>query len=176
MEENWKDVVGYEGFYEVSNMGRVRNTLTKRVLSQYLANNGYMSLRLGKCNKDKKKLMLVHRLVAEAFIPNPNNLPCVGHIDESHTNNKADNLKWCTHFENNNEPQHKARISKGRKTACMKGKVQKSKVCCEGFVYDSITEFANEYFINVSTVWRWLNGITEMSKNWKERGLRYATE
>ena len=173
MEEIWKDVVGYEGFYEVSNMGRVRNTSTHYVLSQYLGNNGYMSLRLGKCNKDKKMLMLVHRLVAEAFIPNPNNLPCVGHIDESRTNNRADNLKWCTHLENNNEPQHKARIAKGREDVSMKGKAQRSRVCCDGFIYESITEFAHEYFINIPTVWRWLNGVTEMPKIWKERGLCY---
>lgn len=174
MEEIWKDVVGYEDYYEVSNLGQVRNKKTKYILSQYVANNGYMSLRLGKCNKDKKTLMLVHRLVAEAFVPNPNHLLYVGNIDEIRTHNYANNLKWCTASENNNEIQHKTRISNGRKNVCMKGKAQKINVYCDGCFYDSITEFSTEHFLNPSTVWRWLNNVTKMPTIWEERGLCYA--
>lgn len=174
MEEVWKDVVGYEGFYQVSNLGRVRNTKNKYILSQYIANNGYMSLRFGKCDKTKKMLMLVHRLVAEAFVPNPNNFLCVGHIDENRLNNCANNLKWCTHLENNNETKHKQRISIGRKQVSMKGKKQTSKIICDEILYNSITEFCRKQSLNIPTVWRWLQGITAMPNEWKERGLRYA--
>lgn len=174
MEEEWRDVVGYEGYYQVSNTGQVRNTKTGYMLSQYIANNGYLSLRLGRCNKDKKKLVCVHRLVAEAFVPNPNNFYYVGHIDENRLNNCSSNLKWCTASENNNEIQHKIRISNGRKNISMKGKAQKIGVYCDGCFYSSIVEFSIEHCLNPSTVWRWLNNITKMPTIWKERGLCYA--
>lgn len=174
MEEIWKDVVGYEDFYEVSNCGRIRNKNNGYIMSQYVGNNGYLMLRLGKCDKAKKKLCLVHRLVAEAFVSNPNNFLYVGHIDENRLNNYADNLKWCTALENNNEIQHKQRISKGRANISSKGKKQKSPVCCYNFLYESINCFAIKHSLNPSTVWRWLNNKTEMPKIWKEAGLRYA--
>lgn len=102
--EIWKSVVGYEGFYEVSNMGRVRsldrkNSRGSRVKGRYLkykkTSRGYLSLQL--CGKD----CLIHRLVAKAFIPNPENKPQVNHIDGNKENNCIENLEWCTSSENN---------------------------------------------------------------------------
>lgn len=99
MEEIWKEVLGYEGLYEVSNLGNIRSLNYNRKgyvqnLLQHKNNNGYLTVMLTLHGKQKR--LLVHRLVAEAFIPNPFDLPCVNHLDESFTNNRANNLEWCT--------------------------------------------------------------------------------
>lgn len=100
MIEEWRDVVGYEGLYQVSNKGIVRSLLFNKVkiLKQGRASNGYLFVNLW---KDKKvKPHRIHRLVAEAFIPNPDNLPCVNHKDETRDNNTLENLEWCSHSYN----------------------------------------------------------------------------
>ena len=102
MAEVWKDVKGFEGLYQVSNLGRVRsldrmknNRLFRgRVLRQPKDNDGYCLVTL--CDGKRSKTGKVHRLVAFAFIPNPDNLPEINHIDENKENNRADNLEWCS--------------------------------------------------------------------------------
>ena len=96
--ELWKDIKGYEGKYQVSNIGRVRNTSGK-VLTQKTQNRGYRHVLLSN-GKGKFKSKLVHRLVADAFVPNPNGFPIVNHIDENKKNNCSNNLEWCTQSEN----------------------------------------------------------------------------
>lgn len=96
MIEIWKDIVGYEGLYQVSNLGRIRNSSI--VLKQY-TQFGYNYVGLWKDKKCKK--FRVHRLVAQAFIPNPHNFPHINHKDENKTNNCVDNLEWCTPKYNN---------------------------------------------------------------------------
>jgi len=98
MKEVWKDIKGYEGLYQVSNLGRVRNA-DGHVHTPKKHNKGYYHVHLSD-GHDKIKAKLVHRLVAEAFIPNPNNYPCVNHINEHKTDNRAENLEWCTHSVN----------------------------------------------------------------------------
>ena len=95
--EEWRDVVGAEKYYEVSNLGKIRNKITGDILKPSKS-GGYfhIELRYG-INKD----CLIHRLVAQAFIPNPFNLSCVNHKDENKLNNRADNLEWCTYQYNN---------------------------------------------------------------------------
>lgn len=95
MKEIWKDIEGYEG-YQVSNFGRVKNIVTDIILTPYDTGFGYLSVRL------KKKNLKVHRLVAKAFIPNPDNLPCVNHKSEIRSENYVDNLEWCDYQYNNN--------------------------------------------------------------------------
>lgn len=110
MVEEWKAVKGYEGLYEVSNLGKVRNAKTLHNLSAFKNSQGYYRLTLWKNNKQKK--YSVHRIVAEAFIPNIHNKPQVNHIDEDKSNNKASNLEWCTQIENHNHGTINERISK----------------------------------------------------------------
>lgn len=94
MEESWKDVVGYEGLYMVSNNGKVKSLRQNHLMHPTKA-RGYEYVKLRGLDK-KDKSFPVHRLVAMAFIPNPNNYSCVNHMDENKSNNNADNLEWCT--------------------------------------------------------------------------------
>ena len=107
MSEEWRPVVGYEGLYEVSSYGRVRSLdrfyyrLHKgKVLSPTKDRYGYLTVTLN-CN-GKSKTIKIHRLVAQAFIENPDNLPQVNHKDEVKSNNCVDNLEWCSAKYNNN--------------------------------------------------------------------------
>lgn len=101
MEEIWKDVVGYENLYQVSNLGNVKSLCgkTPHLMKPQQNQYGYLHIGLRICNKHKN--FDVHRLVAQAFIPNPNNLPCINHIDENKSNNNVENLEWCTYYYNN---------------------------------------------------------------------------
>lgn len=110
--EIWKTINGYENFYEVSNYGRVRSldrivyfknkkgsrAYKGKILKQKY-HNGYAMVNLNK-NKNME-VKYIHRLVAEAFLPNPKNFPCVNHIDGVKSNNHVENLEWCTYSENN---------------------------------------------------------------------------
>lgn len=98
--EEWKNVIGYEGLYEVSNKGNVRNVRRNTLLRLTKTNYGYIQVSLYK--NGIRTGLKVHRLVAEAFIPNPDNLPQVNHKDEDKTNNNVTNLEWCTAKYNNN--------------------------------------------------------------------------
>lgn len=113
--EIWKDVVGYEGIYLVSNYGNIkrkdyRGTGIERMLKPSINQNGYLQLQLYK--NGKRKNYLVHQLVGKAFIPNPNNLIEINHKDENPLNNKLENLEWCTRAYNNNYGTRTQRISK----------------------------------------------------------------
>ena len=94
MNEIWKDVDGYEGLYQVSDLGRVKG---KDIKAKNLC-QGYHHVGLWKNNEVKS--MKVHRLVALAFIPNPENKPCINHKDGNKLNNHVNNLEWCTYSEN----------------------------------------------------------------------------
>ena len=97
MKEQWKIIDEYPN-YQVSDLGRVMNKKTGRVLNLDRRKDGYLQVDLLK--DGKKKLFLVHRLVATAFIENPYNKPCVNHIDGCKSNNYVENLEWCSHSEN----------------------------------------------------------------------------
>lgn len=114
MEQNetWKPVKGFEGLYEVSNLGNVRSLLKGKCQQMVLNkdNHGYKRVALFKDGIPSYKA--AHRLVAEAFIPNPDGLPCVNHKDENPSNNIVDNLEWCTYDYNSNYGTRNARIKK----------------------------------------------------------------
>ena len=128
MEEIWKDIKGFEGLYQVSNLGNIKSldrymcrshneglTIKGKIRIPQLV-KGYYQIVL--CKDGINFQYKVHRLVAEAFILNPNNYPCINHKDENPVNNKVENLEWCTHKYNNNYGHHKEKCSKS-----MKGKL-----------------------------------------------------
>ena len=107
-QEEWRDIQGFEGCYQVSNMGRVRSVsrivragknkqrrTNGKMLSPWKTKHGYLHVNLGRLKRQS-----IHRLVAKAFIPNPNNYPDVNHKDEDKANNIASNLEWCNHSYN----------------------------------------------------------------------------
>ena len=118
MEEIWKDIKDYEGVYQVSNLGNIRS-LSRNIIQEHFSKNkyfrsvryriiksainrcGYKTVSL--CYNGKKKTKSIHRIVAEAFIPNLNKLPVINHIDGDKTNNKVENLEWCTYKHNTME-------------------------------------------------------------------------
>ena len=106
--EEWKTIKGFEGLYEVSNQGRVRRADGK-IISQTFRGRGYLGVCLHKNKRQFQKY--THRLVAEAFIENPFDYPCINHIDENKTNNDISNLEWCDFRYNNSHGTRLERIS-----------------------------------------------------------------
>lgn len=121
MKEIWKDIPNFEGLYQISNLGRIKSFVkstkhhgeVSHLLTPSIADNGYEQVTLYKSPKCRKKFS-VHKLVAETFLDNPDNLPCVNHKDENKLNNNVDNLEWCSYAYNNNYGTAKirARITK----------------------------------------------------------------
>jgi hypothetical protein len=131
--EVWKPITGFEGLYEVSNHSRVRGVdryvpMKKKFLKfqvgvinkGYLSKSGYWRVLLRKPN-NQKKMMSVHRLVAIEFIPNPENKPCINHINGISSDNTLSNLEWCTYKENTIHA-HKTGLCKSRKGIFRDGK------------------------------------------------------
>jgi hypothetical protein len=100
--EIFKDIIGYEGIYQISNLGNVKRLYKKNpngiILKQIDNGAGYLKVGLSKNNKEKK--LYVHRLLAQYFIDNPNNYPCINHINGIKNDNRIENLEWCTYSEN----------------------------------------------------------------------------
>ena len=110
MVEEWKDIKGYEGIYKISNLGKIVRIKGSQEHPMKIWNNGrYMEVRLSKNGKSTH--FTLHRLLAVHFIPNPNNLPFVNHIDENKTNNNVKNLEWCT-FSHNIKHSYKLGLQK----------------------------------------------------------------
>lgn len=110
MTEIWKDIKGYEGLYQVSNFGRIKNvqrmvndwkgkrTIKEKIISLEQKKNGYLRVNLWKENKYKR--FYVHRLVAQAFLTNINDYPCVDHINGCRNDNTLSNLRWVSYKQN----------------------------------------------------------------------------
>lgn len=100
MQELFRDIVGYEGIYQISNLGNVKSfkRVSKGELLKPVYRKGYATVTLSK--NGISKIHSIHRLIATAFIPNPDNLPIINHIDGNKTNNDLSNLEWCTQLEN----------------------------------------------------------------------------
>lgn len=111
MIEKWVTIRGYEN-YQVSTLGNVKRG-TKFIKPFVKVNYMYVGL----CKNGIQKHFRLHRLVAEAFIPNPNNLPCINHKDEDKSNNRVDNLEWCTDSYNANYGERNFKISESNSKA-----------------------------------------------------------
>ena len=190
MEEEWKDVVGYEGFYQVSNFGRVRSMDKKigkkaykgRIL-RIISTKRYDVVGLSVNGVLKQKS--VHRLVAEAFLPNPENKPCVDHIDTILKNNNVSNLRWVSSKENSNNPLtllHQSRSQKGlakkhwpcSETAKRNIALAKSRPikCCdkngkEIARFDIVKDAAEFAKVSVFAIYHNLRGETKMSGGYR---------
>lgn len=167
MKEEWRPIPGFEGLYEVSNLGQVRNcrkrkskSLFNEVLAQHV--NGsrgaakYISIGLWKNNRPTYRY--VHRLVAEAFIPNPDNKPFVNHIDGDPSNNCASNLEWCTAQENMQHAKSLGRLKAPNVTTSIQnlsGVHDKNKIrlrCSNGELYESISHASRSLNISVDRI------------------------
>lgn len=145
-KELWLPIPNYEGYYKISNTGKIRSltrtiidingrefTLKGKEKTPHISTDGYYIIGL---NKDGiKKNLKVHRLVALTFIPNPNNLPFVNHKDENKLNNNVNNLEWCTQEYNNNYGTRVERISQTMS--------KNSVIMCDKNTHEPIKEFLN---------------------------------
>ena len=158
--EEWRDVVGWEGYYMVSSFGRVAS-LTKevptyygtrvipcRLLSPSIGTNGYCKVIL--ClNANNRKYVTVHRLVAEAFMPNPDNKPQIDHIDRNKQHNNVNNLRWCTLSGNMHNPltiEHCRNLNLGRVYPTLRKPVVSIKNGVVVKQYSSIQEAVDDGF------------------------------
>ena len=117
--EIWKDINGFRELYQISNLGRVRRKDNFKVLKPLSISKGYKGVRLYE-TKDKARTKKIHRLVAEYFIPNPLNLPQVNHKDGNKSNNRIDNLEWCSNEFNMNHAIMNKLIKLGEQRPCSK--------------------------------------------------------
>lgn len=160
----WKDIQGYEGLYQVSNLGEVRSLNYKKTgniqnLKQTSNKDGYLKVMLHK--NGKIKTYQVHRLVTLAFIENPNKYPCINHKDEDKTNNCVWNLEWCNYKYNNCYGTRIKRFSESRKGKCSgKSNPKAKKVQCinTGKIFNTIKEAGEYYYIDKSCISKYLNG------------------
>lgn len=150
-EETFLPVVGYEGLYEVSNLGRVRTLRSDRLMKSAMSGNR-SSYRTVALSKDRvRKSTGVHRLVAKAFIPNPNNYPQVNHIDGVPSNNHVDNLEWVTVQQNIKHAFVKLGVISGKTKLKPVDIVDIRKRHAAG---ERQTAIARDYGVAKNTIWR----------------------
>lgn len=149
MEEIWKDIKNYEGVYQVSNYGRIKSLCRRRrkndkILKVLRDSRNYLQINLHK-NGEMFKYS-IHRLVAEAFIPNPNNYPCVNHKDENKQNNHINNLEWCTYEYNNNYGTRLDKLSQNNYLAKIILQYSKENVFIKEWKNTRIAIIGNNFF------------------------------
>ncbi len=188
MEEIWKDIHGYEGLYQVSNLGRVKSLprgkqwpyrqTHNNIRKPKLNKNGYLCVNLSKENN--VQWFNVHRLVAMTFLPNPDNLPFVNHKDETRTNNCIENLEWCTHEYNcaygtARERQRKSRAANPKDKAVRRIVGDKLSIAVNmlspngAFIksFKSITEASDSMGIDKGAIIAWCKGKRTKSRKYR---------
>lgn len=161
--ERWKDIEGYGGRYKISDRGRIKSyaqdTKSGKIHDGFETKKGYKSVCLYK-DKTAKRIP-VHRLVAQAFIPNPNNLPQVNHIDEDKHNNSVENLEWCDNDYNAHYGNHFKNIAMANR-CCETTSVKVYSVSKDGSVehFDSIGEAERQTGLSHCNIVRTLKGRT----------------
>ena len=163
MNEEWRDIEGYEGLYQVSNLGRVKSLKYRGhkgcigILTPRLDGKEYKTVALYK--EGKVRNTKIHRLVAQAFIPNPNNYPQVNHKDEDKTNNNVDNLEWCTNEYNHNYGTRNERVAKS---------LSKKVICITtGEIFNSMREACRKYNINTGRMTECCQGKRKTAGGYK---------
>ncbi len=162
----WKDIIGWEDYYEISDNGEIRNKITNKIISGDTNSEGYhrVTLQNNKHTPNKKRCF-VHRLVAEHFIPNPNNLPEVNHKDTNINNNTISNLEWVTKKENE---RHSRKY--GSKEYKPFNVIFTDHTCKE---YEFKQDLADDLHITRGAVKHWLNGVTQGYKNYGIESIGY---
>lgn len=177
MNEIWKDIKDYEGLYQVSNLGRVkslerlttwqdrgRRIMPQRIMSLEVTRQGYLRIMLAK--EGTRTRFQVHRLVAAAFIQNPNNLPFINHKDEEKANNVVENLEWCTSQYNNTYNDRAIKANEWRRRKIIQYKLNGEYVA----TWESISKAARETKTNASNICECVNGNRNKTRNgfmWK---------
>lgn len=165
MIEVWKDIPNYEGLYQASNLGRIKS------LDRYVISKDYKSFRKGKIkkpsvhennylyvilsNKSVEKHKLVHRLIAETFLDNPNNYSVVNHINGNKQDNKVENLEWCNHQQNSQKAWEMGLYPKKKEKTHSTKKVKVIQKDLQGNIikiWDSITEVNKKLKINTTQI------------------------
>ena len=187
MKEIWVDVKGYEGLYQISNIGRVKSyhyDKNGKILKLQINEDGYYKVTLNK-NKNKKTYS-VHRLVAIHFIDNPNNYSEINHKDENKQNNNFENLEWCSRKYNVNygtgrkrqrekmigkkfSEEHKKKLSKSKNNGNKHPQAKKIKCITTGEIFSYIKEASNKYNIDNSSITKCCKG------KYKYAGIHPAT-
>ena len=176
LNEEFRDIDGYEGLYQVSNYGRIKSLcrlsncrngkykiIKEKILKTNFGTNKYMITTIIK--KNKIKTFEIHRLVAETFIPNPNNYPCVNHKDENKLNSCVNNLEWCTYSYNNSYNGKAKKINKKFEKPVLQFDL-KGKFLNE---YNSISEASRQTKCDKTTISKCCHNIIKKPKTflWK---------
>lgn len=175
MIEEWRDIRDYEGIYQISNFGRLRS-LDREICITEKSGRAYKYLKRGRiispgicrgylnttlCNGDMRKTQYVHRLVASAFLPNPENLPEINHKDRNPLNNRVENLEWCsryynTHYDGAIERQH-ATIRKKVRQRTLDGKIVAE--------FPSVCDASKQTGVHKSLIAKVANGMFKQGKS-----------
>ena len=169
--EEWRDIEGYEGFYQVSNLGRIKSLSRKRIIKgggfcitktrilKTCLIDGYPQTVF--CVNSKFKVCRVHREVAKAFIPNPGNKPCTNHKNSIRSDNRVENLEWCTVAENVRHAAKNGRMPRGE--THHKSKLNEFQVR----VIRKATDISNSEFSDAWGVGKFTINCIRKNKTWK---------
>lgn len=168
--EGWRDIKDYEGLYQVSNLGRIKSfgngkTRKEKILKSRKDGCGYHFVTLYK--EGKVKTYKVHRLVAQAFIPNPDNLPQINHIDENKSNNCVDNLEWCDCKYNINYGSRNERTAKTLSKSLSKPILQFSKTGEFIKRWDGLRQVERELGVKNNNITHCLKGRSKTAGDYK---------